>query len=93
MPKSRSFTTISVEFEISAQNWRAGQFSIPKPITDLLNLRPNDKAMIEVTSRNGTKGFLTALKSGREIYRLLGHVEASEFIRVRVTPSPRLIQQ
>ena len=82
----------AVEYEINAQNWRDGQFSIPARIAEILGLSPNDKALIEVTSQKGTKHFIITVKSGLEVYGLGDHVVAGELVRVRVTRVPAIIE-
>jgi|SRR5690606_962130 len=78
----------SVEYEINAQNWRDGQFSIPKKVADILSLQPGSNVIVEITSSKGTKSFIMTIKSGLELYGLSDHVESQELVRVRVTHAP-----
>ena len=78
----------SIEYEINAQSWRDGQFSVPKKVADTLNIKPNDKALIEVSSNKGTKSFIVTIKSGLEVYGLKEHIESGELLRVKVSHEP-----
>ena len=82
----------SVEYEINAQNWRNGQFSLQKKIAKILELEPSDKALIEVTSHKGTRSFIVNVKSGLEIYGLEDYVNSGELIRVKVSREPITIE-
>ncbi len=82
----------SVEYEIGAQNWRDGQFSLPRKIAEILELKSSDKALIEVTSHKGTKSFVVNIKSGLEVYGLKNHVDSGEFIRVKISKEPMIIE-
>jgi hypothetical protein len=82
-----SFNALSVEFEIDAQKWREGQFSIPKAICDLLEIGHESDALVEITTRMGTKCYRVTIKSGYEVYKL-PDILKGELIRVRVSRLP-----
>ena len=75
----------SVKYEINAQNWRDGQFSIPVDVANILALQDEDQLSLEVCSHKGVKTFITTMKSGKEIYGLSEHVDAGELVVVSVT--------
>lgn len=80
---NRVFT---VRYEIKAQHWRDGQFSVPKKVVDILALQQGDDVILEVISCNGSKNLITKMKSGSEIYGdLSGHVVAGETVVVGIT--------
>jgi bifunctional DNA-binding transcriptional regulator/antitoxin component of YhaV-PrlF toxin-antitoxin module len=83
---------LSVEFEISAQSWIDGRFSIPAVVADLLGKDCGDRILLEVTSKNGTKLFLIELKSGIEIYGLSDHVSSGELLRAKISNMPFLLK-
>lgn len=78
----------SVEYEIDAQSWTDGQFSIPTKVAEILDLSNNSTVLIEITSQRGTKNYISQIKSGLEVYGLKEHISAGEYIRVRVTNAP-----
>ncbi len=76
---------LSAEFEIEAQSWRDGQFSIPTEIIDLMGVSKADDLILEITSSKGTRIIRGKIKSGNEIYgNLFDHISSGELLRVRV---------
>lgn len=84
MPKK----ILSIEYEINAQHWIDGRFSVPVVVAGLFNKDQGDRILLEVTSSKGTKAFLIELKSGAEIYGLSSHISAGELIRAKVSNLP-----
>ena len=71
---------ISITFEVDAQNHKDGQFTVPKEICDLLEIRGGDKIFVEIKNQR----IPTELKSGTEVYgtEFSSLIKAGERIRV-----------
>jgi hypothetical protein len=87
---------VGVTFETKAQEWRDGQFSVPKEVTNILKLQDGDDIALVVRRLEplellyiGTK----ALKSGKEIYGAvdLGCLKRGERILVEASVPPKPI--
>lgn len=75
-----------VRFEQSAQNATAGRFTVPKAVTEILEIDGSNQILVEVTSHKGTLSKSTRLRSGNEIYGDFdGHFEPGELLTIRVT--------
>jgi hypothetical protein len=75
-----------VRFEQYAQKATAGRFTVPKAVTDILEIDGSSELLVEVTSHKGTLSKVTRLRSGNEIYGDFdNHFDLGELLTVRVT--------
>ena len=82
-----NMTICSVTYEIDAQSHRAGQFSVPKAVCDILNLGPGDAIALVIRTPKVQFEITKPLASGTEIYGpdIAEYVAAG--VRLRVTAS------
>lgn len=88
-PKGRrtAATICSVTFEIDAQRHANGQFSVPRAVCRILELRPGERVALTVETPRGSFKVTKALSSGTEIYGqdIVRYVSAGD--RLRITAS------
>ena len=67
---AKNWKIISITFEINAQKHRNGQFTVPRKVCDLLNLKPHNHIHLDVMDTNEREliSDVFQLRSGTEIY-------------------------
>ncbi len=80
-------TIIAVTFEVDAQHHKDGQFTVPKKVCDLLELKSGDEIKVAIKSSSATFEITKKLSSGTEIYGtdISRHVKAGDRIIVTVS--------
>lgn len=80
---------LSVIYEINAQHYTAGRFSIPKRVVEFMGVGPGGPVHLLVQDASGANLYegVTHLVSGDEIYgpEIRAHIKAGERIRVTVS--------
>jgi hypothetical protein len=74
---------LSVTFEVVAQRYKNGRFSVPQSVCEILNIRSGDNIIVEINNNR----FDLKLTSGREVdsSELSQVVKAREKIQVKIS--------
>jgi bifunctional DNA-binding transcriptional regulator/antitoxin component of YhaV-PrlF toxin-antitoxin module len=87
-----AYEILAVTFEIDAQKTRDGQFTVPKPVRDILGLNFEKEVHLVIENSTGQRRTrVKQLKSGPEIYDTEANPDLREFVkagqRIKVTAS------